>query len=397
MSAETEASSSQKSSSSSSLELFFDLVFVYAFAQVTGFLADNLTWLGLLQGAALLAVLWWAWVTYSWLTNAVPVDDVTPARLIILAAMAAMLVVTLAIPDAFGEHAVLFGVAYFVVRLLQVALLALATEGEMRRAILRLAPCFLGGPALLVLAGFQDGWAQPALWIAALVIDYGAPLVLGVDGFHVRAAHFTDRHGAVILIALGEAITEIGEPGLEVDAGIIVAALLAIVLSAALAWAYFDYIALAARQRLEATRGRERARLARDAFSYLHLVMVAGIILVALGLRETIAHVTDPLETIPALALCGGAALYLLGQNAFQLRDEGTVSTRRMIVAALSCALIPIALSTQAVITLAILATFFVALVAVETLRPDKLRRKVRDDADGLQRKQADGSRVKIS
>ncbi len=130
MSVAKDASSSQGSSSASFLELFFDLVFVYAFAQLTGFLADNLTLLGLLQDAALLAVLWWAWVTYSWLTNAVPAEDAIPARLIILSAMAAMLEVTLAIPDAFGEHALLFGVAYFVVRLLQVSLFALATEGD---------------------------------------------------------------------------------------------------------------------------------------------------------------------------------------------------------------------------------------------------------------------------
>jgi len=147
------------------LELFFDLVFVFALTQVTGFLADHLTWVGMIQGAALLAVLWWAWGGYAWLTNAVPAEEVIPARLVILTAMAAMLVASLAVPDAFGEYGVLFGLSYFVVRLLQVLLYALATGGtpETRRAILRLSTGFLLAPALLIVAGFLDGFAQAAL------------------------------------------------------------------------------------------------------------------------------------------------------------------------------------------------------------------------------------------
>src|SRR5215208_6958060 len=218
------------------LELFFDLVFVFAITQVTGFLSDDLTWAGVARGMALLAALWWAWVGYSWLTNAVPAEEAIPARLVILSAMAAMLVASLAVPDAFGDDGVLFGTAYFVVRLLQVALYALATgrTPETRHAILRLAPGFLGGPALLVVAGFLDGLAQGALWAVALSIDYGVPLVRGVVGFHVQAGHFVERHGLVIILALGESIVAIGAAGLELDAGIIRAAVFAIALSAAL-------------------------------------------------------------------------------------------------------------------------------------------------------------------
>src|ERR671916_2978759 len=190
------------------LELFFDLVFVFALTQVTGFLTNHLTWGGMLQGAALLAALWWAWVGYSWLTNAVPAEEVIPARLVILTAMAAMLVASLAVPDAFGEYGVLFGLAYFVVRLLQVLLYALATGGtpETRRAILRLAPGFLVAPALLIGAGFLDGFAQGALWVVALAIDYGVGFFRGVSGFRVHAGHFVERHGLVVIIALGESI-----------------------------------------------------------------------------------------------------------------------------------------------------------------------------------------------
>jgi len=147
------------------LELFFDLVFVFAITQVTGFLSDDLTWAGVARGMALLAALWWAWVGYSWLTNAVPAEEAIPARLVILSAMAAMLVASLAVPGAFGEDGVLFGLVYFAVRLLHVALYALATrnEPEVSRAVVRLAPGFLGRPALLIVAGFLDGPAQGVL------------------------------------------------------------------------------------------------------------------------------------------------------------------------------------------------------------------------------------------
>jgi low temperature requirement protein LtrA len=385
MSAAGSASSQQGNedsieSGATPLELFFDLVFVFAFTQVTGFLSDHLTWTGVLQGAALLAAMWWAWVCYSWLTNAVPAEEAISARLVILSAMAAMLIVSLAVPDAFGDSGVLFGIAYFVVRLLHVVLYALATgrTPETRRAVLRLAPGLLGGPALLIVAGFLDGLTQGVVWAVALAIDYGVALVRGVGGFHVQAGHFVERHGLIIIIALGESIVAIGAAGLKLDAGIVLATFFAVMLSAALWWAYFDYVVLAAERRLVSAQGRERARLARDSYSYLHLTLVAGIIFVALGFKKTLAHVEDPLEMIPAVALCGGAALYLLGHNAFRLRDTGTVSLARFVVAALSCALIPVAMSAPALVTLAILAVLLAALAAFETVRSREFRDKVR-------------------
>src|SRR5918998_586374 len=205
------------------LELFFDLVFVFALTQVTGFLADHLTWVGMLQGAALLVVLWWAWGGYVWLTNAVPAEEVIPARLVILIAMAAMLVASLAVPDAFGEYGVLFGLSYFVVRLLHVVLFVLASgvPPEAIRAMLRLAPGFLGAPLLLIPAGFADGFVQGALWAAAIGIDLSVSLVGGVGGFRVQAGHFAERFALIIIIALGESIVSIGvgASGLALGAG----------------------------------------------------------------------------------------------------------------------------------------------------------------------------------
>ena len=364
------------------LELFFDLVFVFALTQVTGFLADHLTWVGMIQGAALLVVLWWAWAGYVWLTNAVPAEEVIPARLVILTAMAAMLVASLAVPAAFGTYGVLFGLSYFVVRLLQVLLYALATGGtpETRRAILRLSTGFLLAPALLVVAGFLDGFAQGLLWVFALAIDYGVAFVGGVSGFRVHAGHFVERHGLVVIIALGESIVAVGVgvSGLAIGAGVIVAVVLGVALAAGLWWAYFDLVMLAAERRLTRAKGEERARLARDSYSYLHLPMVAGIIFVALGVKQTLAHVGDPLGIIPAAALCGGVALYLLGHNAFRLRDVGSASVPRLVVTVLCCALVFLAVTVPSLVTLAMLSVLLCALAAFETMRSREFRRELR-------------------
>jgi low temperature requirement protein LtrA len=364
------------------LELFFDLVFVFALTQVTGVLSDHPTWLGMLQGAALLTALWAAWGGYSWLTNAVPAEDVIPARIVIFCAMAAMFVASLAVPDAFGEYGVLFGSAYVVVWLLQVLLYVLATgrEPEQRRAMLRLAPGAVGGPVLLLVAGFLDGYAQGALWAVGLAIAYGVAYVRGVSGFRVHAGHFAERHGLIVIIALGESIVAVGvgASGVGLGAGVIVAVVLGIALAAALWWAYFDLVRLTAEHRLSEARGEERARLARDAYSLLHLPMVAGIIFAALGIKQTLAHVGDPLGTIPAVALCGGVALYLLGHNAFRLREEGSVSVPRLVVAVLCCVLIPVAKSVPSLITLAVLALLLCALAAFETATSREFRRELR-------------------
>jgi low temperature requirement protein LtrA len=364
------------------LELFFDLVFVFALTQVTGFLAEHLSWIGMVQGAALLVVLWWAWGGYVWLTNAVPAEEVIPARLVILIAMAAMLVASLAVPDAFGEYGLLFGLSYFVVRLLHVALFLLATGGrpEANRAMLRLTPGFLGAPLLLIPAGFADGFVQGALWAVAIGIDLSVSLVGGVAGFRVHAGHFAERFSLIIIIALGESIVAIGvgASGLALGPGVVLAAVLGVALAAALWWAYFDLDMLVAERRLSAAEGEERARLARDAYPYLHLPMVAGIIFVALGIKQTLAHVGAPLGPIPAVALCGGVALYLLGHNAFRLRDVGSVSVPRLVVTVLCCALIPVASSIPSLITLATLAGLMCALAAFETMRSREFRREIR-------------------
>jgi len=370
------------------LELFFDLVFVFAITQVTALLADDPTWAGLVRGMLVLAALWWPWVGYAWLTNSVPVEERTPARLVVFGAMAAMLVAALAVPGAFGGTGIIFGAALVVVTVLHSALYVLATRAhspDVSGAILRLAPGFVVGPLLLVVAGFLDGAAQAALWAVSLATSYGVALVLGVKGFRVKAGHFVERHGLIVIVALGESIVAIGvgASGLALGPGVLLAAVFGVSVAAGLWWAYFDYVALAAERRLERAEGPERAALARDSYSYLHLPMVAGIVLVALGIKKTLEHVGDPLGAVPAVALCGGVALYLLGHNAFRMREHATLSAPRLVVAGLALVLIPAAFALPALGTLGAVAALLAALAAFETWREGELRRKLRARAHG--------------
>lgn len=355
------------------LELFFDLVFVFAFTQVSSFLAHHLTWTGLAQGAALLAVLWWAWVCYSWLTGAVDAEEEMPARMVVLTAMAAMLIVALTVPDAFGENAVLFGIAYLAVRVLHIVLYIVVGPPETRAAVVRIAPGFLGGPALLVVAGFFDGSIQAGLWVLAIAIDYGIVFVRGVEGFHVHVEHFVERHRLIMIIALGESLIAIGigAGGIPLTFDVVGAALLGIVLVIALWWLYFDYIVLAAENRLGKETGTVQTVLARDSYSYIHLLIVGSIIFVSLGIEQTIAHVDEPLGLIPTIAFCGGCGLYLFGHNAFRFRDHRTISYLRLVIGIAAVALIPVALETTSLVTLALLTALFVALAGYETIWSD--------------------------
>ena len=363
------------------LELFFDLVFVFAITQVTGLMSADPTWEGLGRGLLVLGALWWAWAGYAWLTNTLDPEE-GGVRLAMLAAMAAMLIVSLAVPEAFDRHGVLFGVAYLVVRVLHVALYRLAGQGDpdLLLAVLRMAPTATIGPGLIVAAGFLDGPAQGALWFAALAIDYLGVLVGRGEGWRVSPAHFAERHGLIVIIALGESIVAlgVGAAGLPLDAGLVGAAVLGIGVAAALWWAYFDVVAIVAERRLTEARGAARAAMARDSYSYLHLPMVGGIVLFALGVKKTLGNVEDPLKLVPAVALCGGLALYLLAHVAFRLRNVRTLSKRRVVAAIVLVALVPVAVRVPALAALALVTVVCTALIAYEAIRFREARARVR-------------------
>lgn len=366
---------SEQGKAASTLELFFDLVFVFAFTQVAGFLVAHLTWAGLARGAAILAAVWWAWVCYTWLTGAAAAEENVVERLLLLTAMAAMVVVALSIPGAFGETALVFGVAYFVVRVLHVLLYVRTAPAETRDAVVRVAPGFLGGPALLVAASFVTGPLASGLWIAALAIDYGIVFVRGVEGFSVDVGHFVERYQLIMIIALGESIVAIGVAvgGDALTSGptVVLAVLLGFVLVVSLWWLYFDYIILAAGQKLAEVSDHEQTRLARDSYSVLHLPIVGSIVFVALGVEQTLAHVSEPLGLVAAVGLCGGCAIYLLGHTAWRYHDHGTVSGARLLVAGLALGLVFVSGGVTAIVVLAALTALFVGLAAFETLFSD--------------------------
>ena len=364
------------------LELFFDLVFVLALTQCTALMAADPTWEGLVKGLLVLGMLWWSWVGYAWLTSVVdPEDDLV--RLSIFAAMAAFLVAALAVPRAFEDDAAVFAAAFGVVRAAHIALFVLASRDDpgLRRAVVGLGASTLLATGLLAAAAFADGPLQGALWAAALVVDMGGPLVIDAEGWRLAPEHFAERHGLILLIALGESIVAIGAGAeLGVSVGTAGAAVLAMVVAAALWWLYFDVVALVAARRLEnATPGRERNAIARDSYSLLHLPMIAGIVLIALGFKKTLGHVDEPLKIETTTALMGGTAMYLLAHVAFRWRNIHTLNRQRLLMAGVLVALIPLAVELPALGSVALLAALLAGLVVYERVRFREARNRLRE------------------
>jgi low temperature requirement protein LtrA len=368
------------------LELFFDLVFVLALTQCTALMADHPSWGGVGKGLLVLGLMWWSWVGYAWLTSVVNPEEGS-VRFAIFAAMAAMLVVALCVPEAFGDSRMLFAVAYAGVRFGQIALFILASRDEpaLRTSVTGLAGGTAVGCGLLVVGAlFEDPNLQAAIWAVALALDMLEPFLFGSEGWKLHPGHFAERHGLIIIIALGESIVAIGVgAGHDVDAGVVAAAVLGIAVAGALWWLYFDIVALVAERRLNnAAVGREQNDIARDSFSYLHFPMVAGIVLLALGMKKTLGHVDEPLKTVPAAAMLGGTAVYLLAHVAFRWRNVHRFSTQRLAAAILLCALIPLATELDALLTLALLAVLLCALIVYETVHFADLRDRLRHQLD---------------
>ena len=351
------------------LELFFDLVFVFAFTQVTTVLADDPTWAGLGHGLLILATLWWAWAAYAWLTNTVdPGEGAVWGALLV--AMAAMFVAALAVPDAFGRHGVVFGVSFLIVNVMHLTLYALAArdDRDLLAAILRIAPSALAGAGLIIAAGFVHGGLRPLLWLSALAVGFLGPLVVDLSGWRVQPAHFVERHGLIVIIAIGESLVAIGlgARGTGLSAGVIIAAVLGLLVAISFWLAYFDFFTIRAQQLLSDRSGVERIALARDVYTYLHLPMVAGIVLFAFAMKATLAHVGDELDTITALGLCGGPALYLFAYVALRLRVSRTFGRGRLLAAVACAVLFPVALVVPALVALTLVAAVWVALHAYE-------------------------------
>ncbi|MFL6124591.1 low temperature requirement protein A [Actinophytocola sp.] len=385
----------REASSATTLELFFDLVFVFALTQITALMAEDPTGRGLLRGTLLMMVVWWCWVGYSWVSNVVKADEGL-ARVVMLVAMATMFLVALAIPESFedmpgGLHGpTVFAFGYLVLRAAHLALFWLISGGDagLRHQIGRFAPTMIGGTALLLLAANTSGTAQLLLWLAAVVADYGGTLAIGARGWRLNSArHFAERHGLMVIIALGESIVAIGVgvTHLAISWPIVIGAILGLAVSASLWWAYFDTAALLGEHALSSAEGQQRVSMARSAFTYLHLPMMLGVVMLALGLKKVLTYVgdgehhalSDALYGAPLWAMYGGTAVYLLAHVGFAWRCYRAFKAYRLVVAVALVALVPLVANLPALASLGVLAVLLVALNAVESV----MFRTARDEA----------------
>ena len=324
------------------LELFYDLVFVFAITQVAHVLLDHeVSWEYAGQAALCLLVVWWAWQYTTWVTNELDPESIL-VRLLLIALMLASLLMAIAIPEAFGDKALLFAGSYVAIQVGRHAFLTFvaAERGSVERQRAGHILAWFCAAAVFWIAGaLADGEARTMLWVAALALDYGAPLVLfripgrpRLEGttWEVGTAHLTERFGLFVIIALGESIVLTGATTaeLELETATVAALAGAFIGTAALWWLYFTSIVeLAERALAEAA---DRTLMARDAYTYGHVLIVAGIILTAVGDELVIAHPTEELPTNELIAVVAGPALYLLAQAWLRLRMTGGISSRRL-------------------------------------------------------------------
>jgi low temperature requirement protein LtrA len=378
------------------LELFFDLVFVFALTQVTAFMADELSWHGILRGALVMMLLWWAWTGYAWLASVASAEE-RPIKLVLLTGMAAMFVLALCIPEAFDDlpggltGPVVLAICYLLFRVMHfVMFLIIAREDAgLRSQLLRFAPSVFISSMVLLVASQFEGWLQTGLWMLALVADYLGTALAGFSGWRLPApGHFSERHGLIIIVALGESFVAIGvgvaqEP---ISWVIVTASVLGLILASALWWAYFDVSALLGEHALATEPVETRARLARNAYSFAHLPLVLGIVLVAFGLKEVLLYVsdssehslTDPLPGVALAALVGGVVLYLLGHVVFKWLTVHTVSVVRLAAAGALLLTIPLIAGQPALVQLGVVAFLVACAVLVESVLFAESRRKIR-------------------
>ena len=379
----------------SPLELFFDLVFVFALTRVTDLMADDPTGVNLLRGALVMAVLWWSWVGYAWLCNLVRADEGI-VRVVMFGAMGAMFVTALTIPEAFDDlpggldGPVIFALGYFVVRLLHLVMFWVVSreDPQLRGQVMRLAPSMVTGTVFLLVASQLTGTAQTVMWILALAGDYLGTLVGGNDWRLRSVSHFAERHGLIIIVALGESIVSIGigVASLPISWAIIVASLLGLAVSGLLWWSYFDVTSLAVEHAFEEATGARQIKIARNCYSFIHLPMVIGIVMLSLGLKKILSYVgdgnhhrlVDPLYGWPLVALFGGAALYLLALVAFKAYATRSVTVPRVVTAVVLIALLPVVWHIPALATLGVLTAVLLAMIGYEMVRYDRPRDEIR-------------------
>ena len=352
----------------STIELFFDLVFVFTITQLTSLLVDEPNGVGVARVALVFGNVWWMYGGYAWLTNVVPPREPV-LRLLMLVGMAGFLVVALAIPDAFGDSGVAFGIGYLVVTGVHTGLFLRSSEESTVRAMFRLGPYNLITAALLLVAGFTSDGVQWTLWTAAFVLHWASPAITPVGGFRVRARHFVERHGLIVLIALGESVVAvgIGVQGSELTTGLAVTAVLGLALAAALWWLYFDGEDERAARALDNAPDARNPWLALFAFGYAFLPVLGGIVVLAAGMHEAVLRYDEPASAATAWFLAAGVATYLVGLVSFRaVLRTGPLAPRLTVAGgALITALIGLVVSAE--VQIAALTLVVVAGILVET------------------------------
>jgi low temperature requirement protein LtrA len=382
------------------LELFYDLVFVFAITQVSHLLLAHLSWEGAGQAALVLLVVWWSWNYTTWVTNELDPESIT-VRLLLIALMLASLLMAIAIPDAFGDKALLFAGCYVLIQVGRHSFLTFvaADPGTIERERAgRILTWFVAAGVLWIAGATADGSARTVLWLAALALDYAAPLVtfwlpgrprLRPQAWEVGTEHFAERFQLFIIVALGESIVITGATTsqLELTTARIAAFALAFLATAALWWLYFNLVAVIAERRL--AQAENRTLLARDAYTYLHVVIVAGILLTAVGDEIVIAHPTEELSDAELVAVVCGPALYLLAHVALRLRMSGTIGGRRLVAALACLAIGGIGTFAPALVVAALLFGVLVAVIVADHLAAE--RRGRRGEPSPLERVEAAG------
>jgi low temperature requirement protein LtrA len=341
----------------SPLELFFDLVFVFTVTQLTASLTHHLNPGGLVRVLVMLAVIWWMYDAFIWLTNAMP-PSTHPRRGLLLTAMAGFLVISLAVPHAFEGSGVAFGWAYLVVIAVHTGMFAAA--GVAPSAVLRMGLANLVNAVLVVSGGYLQGAAQLALWTAAFALQLVTPYLVDLPRFHLRADHFVERHGLVVIIAFGESVIALGmgaAGGPALDATAVVAALCALAVCVGLWWAYFGHDDdERSVHYLAALDDARRNRLAIRVHDLGHYLLLFAVILLATGAEAAVAHPMAPLPLARAAVLGAGPALFLV-VNADIRRTFGLRPVLpRLLAAALVAATVPLGTGVASIAQLASIA-----------------------------------------
>ncbi|MFE3189334.1 low temperature requirement protein A [Nocardia sp. NPDC059240] len=378
------------------LELFFDLVIVFAFTMVTDFAAHETTAVNLLRALLILAMLWWAWIGYSWLGNVVKADEGI-ARVALFVAMGAVFIIALTVPEAFHDlpggwyGPLVFVIAYLIVRFIHLAVFWMASshDAQLRRQVIRWAAGSLSvASVLLVVGAVSHGTAQLVLWLAALVWDMGWTFFAGNEWRLYSPSHFAERYGLIVIIALGESIVEIGVgvAGLPISWSITVGSLLGLAVSGLLWWAYFDVAAMVVERAMHHADGARRIQIARNCYTFWHFPMIAGIVAMALGLKKVLSYVggaqghslSDQLHGIPLFALYGGTAAYVFALTGFRHYATGKVLMPRLVTGVALVVLIPVASLLPALGALGLLCAVLATLIGYEVVRYAQPREMIR-------------------